>query len=91
MKVLNFSDVHACSIPMILIVVALSIIYYFFNDVDLQVDLSKESLLQQFKIVKRETNTSHVMQYGELVCGFDITCIAFLFVCLGCNPFSQNF
>jgi len=30
------------------------------------VDLSKESLLQQFKIVKRETKTSHVMQYGEL-------------------------
>ena len=61
----------------------------FFNDVDLQVDLSKESLLQQFKIVKRETNTSHAMQYGDLVCGFDI--IAFLFVYLGCDPFSQNF
>lgn len=30
------------------------------------VDLSKESLLKQFQIVKQETNTSHVMQYGEL-------------------------
>ncbi|XP_020618825.1 legumain-like [Orbicella faveolata] len=44
---------------------------YFFsityvNDVDLQVDLNKESLLKQFQIVKQETNTSHVMQYGEL-------------------------
>ena len=29
MKVLNFSDVHACSISMILIVIALLIIYYF--------------------------------------------------------------
>ena len=61
----------------------------FFNDVDLQVDLSKESLLQQFKIVKRETKTSHVMQYGELVCYLHI--IAFLFVYLGRDPFSQNF
>lgn len=33
-------------------------------------DLNKESLEQQFKIVKRETNTSHVMQYGDLVCCF---------------------
>lgn len=31
-----------------------------------KVDLTKESLLTQFKIVKRETNTSHVMQYGDL-------------------------
>lgn len=30
------------------------------------VDLNKETLEQQFKIVKRETNTSHVMQYGDL-------------------------
>ncbi|XP_047668960.1 legumain [Tachysurus fulvidraco] len=28
-------------------------------------DLSKESLAKQFKIVKSETNTSHVMQYGN--------------------------
>ncbi|KAK3573968.1 hypothetical protein QTP86_034118 [Hemibagrus guttatus] len=34
------------------------------EDSDLE-DLSKESLAKQFKIVKRETNTSHVMQYGN--------------------------
>ncbi|KAF4089852.1 hypothetical protein AMELA_G00043030 [Ameiurus melas] len=28
-------------------------------------DLSKETLAKQFKIVKHETNTSHVMQYGN--------------------------
>ena len=33
----------------------------------LQVDLSKESLLKQFQIVKRETNTSHVEKYGDMV------------------------
>ncbi|XP_068730435.1 legumain-like [Montipora capricornis] len=31
-----------------------------------QVDLSKESLLKQFEIVKKETNTSHVMKYGDM-------------------------
>ena len=61
----------------------------FLNDVDLQVDLSKESLSQQFKIVKRETKTSHVMQYGELVCCLHI--IAFLLVYLGRDPFTQTF
>ncbi|KAL9952689.1 hypothetical protein ACROYT_G039980 [Oculina patagonica] len=30
------------------------------------VDLSKETLEQQFQIVKKETNTSHVMQYGDM-------------------------
>jgi len=44
------------------------------------VDLNKESLLKQFQIVKQETNTSHVMQYGELVRCFDI--IAFLVIYL---------
>ena len=39
-------------------------------------DLNKETLLKQFQIVKQETNTSHVMQYGELVGSFDS--IAFL-------------
>jgi len=76
----NFNDFHCCSIINNILI---------FNDVDLQVDLSKESLLQQFKIVKRETKTSHVMQYGELVCCLHI--IAFLFVCLGRDPFSQTF
>jgi len=33
----------------------------------LQVDLSEESLLKQFEIVKRETNTSHVQKYGDMV------------------------
>ena len=49
-------------------------IFYF------QVDLTKESLLKQFKIVKKETNTSHVIQYGDLVgaifCFFGISAIA---------------
>ena len=53
-------------------------IYIFLTNVDLQVDLGKESLLKQFQIVKQETNTSHVMQYGELVCCFNI--IAFLVI-----------
>lgn len=30
------------------------------------VDLTKETLMKQFQIVKEETNTSHVMQYGEM-------------------------
>lgn len=32
-----------------------------------QEDLTKETLAKQFKIVKQETNTSHVMQYGNKV------------------------
>ena len=35
--------------------------------IDLQVDLTKETLMKQFQIVKEETNTSHVMQYGDMV------------------------
>ncbi len=30
-------------------------------------DLNKETLLAQFQIVQNLTNTSHVMQYGDLV------------------------
>ena len=40
--------------------------YYICLDI-LQVDLSEESLLKQFEIVKRETNTSHVQKYGDMV------------------------
>lgn len=32
-----------------------------------QEDLTKETLLKQFKIVKSHTNTSHVQQYGNRV------------------------
>ncbi|CAL1542423.1 unnamed protein product [Lymnaea stagnalis] len=32
-------------------------------------DLSAETLQSQFKIVKKETNTSHVMEYGDLSMG----------------------
>lgn len=32
-----------------------------------QEDLTKETLVKQFKIVKTETNTSHVQQYGNKV------------------------
>ena len=40
---------------------------YYVWTLFLQVDLSKESLLKQFEIVKRETNTSHVHKYGDMV------------------------
>jgi legumain len=30
-------------------------------------DLTKESLFQQYEVDKAKTNTSHVMQYGDLV------------------------
>lgn len=32
-----------------------------------QEDLTKETLVKQFKIVKSHTNTSHVQQYGNKV------------------------
>ena len=32
-----------------------------------QEDLSQETLHKQYKLVKKETNTSHVMQFGDLV------------------------
>ena len=38
----------------------------------LQANLDVETLLKQFQIVKRETNTSHVMQYGDMVRTGDI-------------------
>lgn len=34
-------------------------------------DLSKETLRKQFKIVKEETNTSHVLQFGNKTMGHD--------------------
>jgi hypothetical protein len=42
----------------------------FFNylfDYELQENLNIETLQQQFLIVKKETNTSHVMEYGDMV------------------------
>ena len=30
--------------------------------------MSKESLLKQFTVVKKETTTSQVMKYGDMVC-----------------------
>ena len=36
-----------------------------------QEDLSKETLRKQFKIVKEETNTSHVLQFGNKTMGHD--------------------
>ncbi|XP_006822143.1 LOW QUALITY PROTEIN: legumain-like [Saccoglossus kowalevskii] len=32
-------------------------------------DMSMETLQQQFEVVKKETNTSHVMEYGDLTMG----------------------
>lgn len=32
-------------------------------------DISKESLDKQFKIVKKETNTSHVQEFGDMSIG----------------------
>lgn len=37
------------------------------SSVVFQEDLTKETIIQQFKIVKSHTNTSHVMQYGNKV------------------------
>jgi len=33
----------------------------------MQENLNIETLQKQFKIVKSETNTSHVMEYGDMV------------------------
>lgn len=33
----------------------------------MQEDLRKETLHKQFQLVKKRTNTSHVMQYGNKV------------------------
>ena len=35
--------------------------------IDLQVDLTKATLTEQYKIVKEETKNSEVMQYGDMV------------------------
>lgn len=40
----------------------------------MQEDLRKETLHKQFQLVKKRTNTSHVMQYGNRVC----ICVGFL-------------
>ena len=42
-----------------------SVVWMEDSDVE---DLSKETLFQQFTVTKQKTNTSHVMQYGDLVC-----------------------
>lgn len=55
----------------------------------LQEDLSKETLLKQFRIVKSETNTSHVQQFGNKVktgilfcfCDFFFI-VSFIMICL---------
>lgn len=44
----------------------------------MQEDLRKETLHKQFQLVKKRTNTSHVMQYGNKVrmwVGFLVRCI----------------
>ena len=46
--------------------------------IDLQVDLTKETLMKQFQIVKEEMNTSHAMQYGDMVYLFYIKWIRLL-------------
>ena len=35
-----------------------------------QTNLDTETLLKQFEIVKQETNRSHVMKYGDMVCTY---------------------
>jgi hypothetical protein len=42
--------------------------------VNKQEDLKAETLQKQFEIVKKETNESHVMEYGDLVSHFLIGC-----------------
>jgi len=34
----------------------------------MQENLNLETLQKQFQIVKQETNTSHVQEYGDMVC-----------------------
>ena len=41
-----------------------SVVWMEDSDVE---NLSTESLFQQFTVCKQKTNTSHVMQYGDLV------------------------
>ncbi|XP_059178979.1 legumain-like [Physella acuta] len=41
---------------------------FWMEDSDVE-DLSQETLQSQFKLVKKETNTSHVMEYGDLKMG----------------------
>ncbi len=59
----------------------------FFNylfDYELQENLNIETLQQQFLIVKKETNTSHVMEYGDMVSLLwltDITRRSHSFIC----------
>lgn len=51
----------------------------------MQEDLRKETLHKQFQLVKKRTNTSHVMQYGNRVCiweGFLLKCIFFKYIFL---------
>ncbi|CAF1648978.1 unnamed protein product [Adineta ricciae] len=43
-----------------------SVVWMEDSDVE---DLSKETLFQQFTVTKQKTNTSHVMQYGDLSLG----------------------
>lgn len=40
---------------------------FVFVSLCFQEDLTKETLLKQFKIVKSHTNTSHVQQFGNKV------------------------
>jgi legumain len=42
-----------------------NVAFYF---VVLQEDITSETLQEQFSIVKKETNTSHVQEFGDMVC-----------------------
>lgn len=44
-----------------------TVLFVMFVTLCFQEDLTKETLLKQFKIVKSHTNTSHVQQYGNRV------------------------
>ena len=43
-------------------------IYGFCDLTCFQENLKTETLLKQFEIVKEETNTSHVQEFGDLAC-----------------------
>lgn len=45
----------------------------------MQEDLRKETLHKQFQLVKKRTNTSHVMQYGNRVCIWEGFLLKYIF------------
>lgn len=62
-----FYGTNSLTLHVTVILEAFYHIHFFFLSLCIQEDLRKETLLQQFKIVKNHTDTSHVQQYGNKV------------------------